>query len=156
MNRSTRAILAGTTATLVLSLAACSGSDKPSKASGLFDEVKSAKAVAAVREVSHNETKRVPKTKSECASKNKKGVCTSYRTVPDGFKTETKKVVDKPGKPAKPAMYCVELDNVNGDKDRDDVTFEVGYSTYAKYTEHNEGAKVTDMKYTREVSSCKR
>jgi hypothetical protein len=143
MNRKINAVAAGVTATLVLGLAGCSSD--PAKASGLFDEVKSAKAVS---EKSHYVTK--TKAKRVCVAKNKKGVCTSYVDRPDG--TKRVKVVDRP---AKAARYCVELDNVNGNKDRDDVLFEVGHSTYLKWSGANEGAKVTDMEYSREVTNCK-
>lgn len=128
-------------------LTAC-GSTENSKASGLLDEVKSAKAVAGVPA----KTRVVPNTGVEgyCAA-YKDGRCTLRSTRP---KTGTRIETIEPGKPAKSAMYCVELDNVNGNKDRDDVLFQVNHATYLKWVGANEGVKVTDMSYLREVTTC--
>jgi hypothetical protein len=104
---------------------------------GRRDDVKTK---AAVREVSHYETK--AKTKRVCVSRNKKGKCTSYVDRPDG--TKRVKVVDKPGKPA---LYCVELDDVNGSKSDDDVWYTVTMSTYVKAAAKDEGDKIKNMSY---------
>lgn len=139
MNRKTSALVAGTATALVFGLVGC-GASEPSKVSGALDDVKHLRSVAA-------KTKQVPKTKKVC-TRRVKGVCKSSATRPDGTKTETIK-------PAKPARWCVELDNVNGDKDRDDVWFEVSSGTYNKWDDEDEGVKVVDMTYSREVASCK-
>lgn len=112
-------------------------SDGPTTVDGLRDDLKQA---AAVREVYHIATQ--ARTKTECASRNANGKCTSYRTVGDG--TKRVKVVDKPGKPA---LYCVELDDVNGSKSDDDVWYTVSLSTYVKVSASDEGAAVKDMSY---------
>jgi hypothetical protein len=85
------------------------------------------KTVPAVKEVSHQEKK----TKREC-SRRKNGKCKSYRTVSDGYK----KVVDVK---AKPALYCVELDDVNGSAKDDDVWYTISMSTYFKASRLSEG-----------------
>lgn len=127
------------------------GCGEDPKASGLLDEVKYVKSVKAVPAKTHVETQ--PKTKRVCIAKNKKGVCTSYADRPDG--TARVAVTDKPAKPGKSALYCVELDNVNGDRDDDDQWFAVSWETYSSWEGKNEGTKVTDMKYSRKLSACK-
>lgn len=122
-------------ATGMLVLTAC-GDD--AKVSGLRDDIK---VIPAVTEKSHQESK----TKSKCVSRNRKGVCTSSVQVPDG----TKKVIDRK---AKAAVYCVELDDVNGKPNDDDRWHEVSVSTYYKWADKSEGAKVTDMAYL--VKGC--
>lgn len=126
-------------ATLVVGTLMLTGCGEDSKVSGLRDDVK---IKSAVKEKSH--TERVKKTKKvrTCS----KGKCTT-RTVPDGFKNV--KVIDRY---AKAAVYCVELDDVNGKPDDDDQWYEVSVSTYYKWADKGEGAKVTDMKYS--VSGC--
>lgn len=106
-------------ATLMLAVAACGSPNAPAQkpVSGDRDDVKS---VASVRETSH----RVAKTKRVC-SRKVAGKCKSYKTVPDGYK----KVVDRR---AKPALYCVELDNVNGSSKDDDVWYTTSSATYFK------------------------
>lgn len=125
-----------------MALTACG---EPAKASGNFDETKYKASVKAVKEVSHTVKVKEKKTKSVCTRKVK-GVCKSHKDVPDGFKWVDKKIIDKPGKPAKSAKYCVELDNVGG-KDNDDVWFNVSHSTYLKHFGKDEGAEVKDMEY---------
>jgi hypothetical protein len=124
-------------------LTACGG---PAKASGSFDETKYKASVKAVKEISHTVKVKEKKTKSVCTRKVN-GVCKSHRTVSDGFKLVDKKVIDKHGKPGKPAKYCVELDNVNGKSDQDDVWFTVSHVTYLKYFGKDEGVPVKDMEY---------
>jgi len=149
MNRKSNAVAAGLAATALLALAGCSGGGS-AKVSGLRDDVKTIKAVKAVPAKTHA----VSSTKQEryCTSR-KNGSCKAWgtRTVPT-----TKTVTDVPAKPGKPAMYCVELDNVNGKPTRDDRWFEVSSATYAKMAKLNEGAKVTNMKYHRELTACTR
>lgn len=118
---------------LMLTVAAC-GDDGPSEVSGTRDDVRK---VAAVKEVSHKEKK----TKRVCASKKKDGSCKSYKTVPDGWK----KVVDKPGKPAR---WCVELDDVNGDAGKDDVWYTVRQDDYTKalFKAEDAGLKFTPLR----------
>lgn len=137
-----RAVAAGVGTMLALGLVGCSGGSG-GKVSGLRDDVKHKSAIS---EQSH--TKQVAKTKStkSCSGTGKKKTCTTS-TRPDG--TKTVKVIDRH---AKPALYCVELDNVNGNKDDDDRWYEVTSSVYYKMADKNEGAKVTDMKYS--VTGC--
>lgn len=117
---------------LVLTVAAC-GSDSDKPVSGTRDDVRK---IAAVKEKSHQEKK----TKRVCASKDKKGSCKSYKTVPDGWK----KVIDRH---AKPARYCVELDNVNGDAGKDDVWYTVRQDDYTKalFKAEDAGLKFTPL-----------
>lgn len=133
-------------ATLIAGMLVLTGcSDAGGKVSGNRDDVKHKSAVA---EVSH--TKQVKKTKKTrtCSGTGKKKRCsTSSRS--NGYKSV--KVVDKPGKPA---LYCVELDNVNGKPTRDDRWYEVTSSVYYKMASKNEGAKVTKMKYL--TTGCSR
>jgi hypothetical protein len=149
MNKATRAIIAATATATALGVVGCSGGDSGGKASGLRDDVKHKAYAAGKPAKTHVETK--PKTKRVCTSR-KNGACKSWSTVPDGTKQVT--VTDKPAVSSKPELYCVELDDVNGDKDRDDEWFEVSASTYHKWADVNEGAKVTDMKYS--ASGCTR
>lgn len=116
-------------AVVALSVAACGGT---SEVTGTRDDVKHK---AAVKEVSHKE-----KTSTRKCARRVDGKCKSYKTV-----TGWKKVVDKPGKPA---MYCVELDNVNGDKDRDDEWFTVTHHDYTKalFRAEDEGLKFTPLR----------
>lgn len=130
------------TALVVVAFVVTGCSSEPAKVSGLLDEVKMKPAVS---EKSHTEVR--DKKKSVCVSKNKKGVCTSHASRADG--TEKVKVVDRK---AKSAVYCVELDNVNGKPTDDDQWFEVSLSTFSKWADAGEGVKVTDMEYT--VTGC--
>lgn len=134
MNKNTATALV-TLAVGTLVLTSCSGGD--SKVSGLRDDLRQ---ITAVAEKSHQE----PKTKRVC-TRSVLGKCKAYDTKPDGFK----KVVDRK---AKPAVWCVELDDVNGKPDDDDQWFEVTVSTYIKAADKNEGAKITGMEYR--VSGC--
>lgn len=109
----------------MLAVAACdAGAPAQKPVSGSRDDVK---YKAPVKEASHKEKK----TKRVC-SLRVAGKCKSYKTVPDGWK----KVVDKPGKPA---LYCVELDNVNGSAKDDDVWYTVTAGTYHKAVAKAEG-----------------
>ncbi|QKY78624.1 hypothetical protein SEA_DRYAD_86 [Streptomyces phage Dryad] len=123
-----------TVGTLAVALAACGSPNAPAQKSvtGTRDDVKK---VAAVKEVSH----KVKKTKRVCDRKVA-GKCKSYKNVPDGYK----KVVDKP---AKPALYCVELDNVNGSDKDDDVWYTVHSTDYTKalFKAEDEGLKFTPI-----------
>lgn len=112
--------------TLMLAVAACGSPNAPAQkdVSGARDDLKQ---VAAVKEVSH----KVAKTKRVC-TRTVKGVCKKYDNVPDGYK----KVVDKA---AKPALYCVELDNVNGSDKDDDVWYTTTFGTYLKAQALEEG-----------------
>lgn len=83
----------------------------------------------------------VQDTSRQCAS-YKNGKCTSWRTVNTGSHWETRTV--------RPERWCVELDNVNGDRGRDDVWFTVSFGTYNDATDRDEGDQVTDMPYQRE------
>lgn len=126
-------------AVLGMALTACGESPK---ASGLVDgDTKYTAAVRAVAAKTHT----VSGTKKErYCSRSVKGVCKSYseRTVPDN-----KVVTDAPAKPGKSAKYCVQLDDVNGHKDDDDVWFNVSGTTYADYKLKDEGNSLKDMKY---------
>lgn len=115
-----------TVGTLMLAVAACGSPNAPAQkdVSGARDDLKK---VAAVKEVSH----KVKKTKQEC-SRKKDGKCKAYRTVPDGYK----KVIDKA---AKPAYWCVELDDVNGSAKDDDVWYTTSQAVYLKAQALEEG-----------------
>lgn len=143
--------LAVTTALGLMVLSACSS--EPQKTSGLLDEVKYSGAVKSVPAKTHTDTRREAKTKRSCSGSGTKKTCS---TVPDGFKTIKVVVTDKPAKPGKSAIWCVELDNVNGKPNEDDRLFEVSWETYSKWENEGEGTKVTDMVYVRSVASCKR
>jgi len=159
MNKNTATALASVVAALAVSLTAC-GSDTDRKVSGVLDEVKSAKAVKPVYKTA---TRIVTDYRNDCKTKtrtktvNKRTTTETYQDcsrVNVGTHQESYRKLVKPGKSA---MYCVELDRVkSGDKLRDDVTFEVSRSTYLKYASKNEGAKVKNLSYSREVTTCKR
>jgi len=102
---------------------------------GLRDDIKSTKAVA---ERSH----KVKTTSKECTRKVN-GKCKSYRTV-----VAWKKVIDQH---AKPALYCVELDNVNGSSKDDDVWYTTSWATYHKAALLAEGDA---MKFTPIHGGC--
>lgn len=123
-----------TVAVVALSVAACGG-DSPSEVTGDRDDVRHTKAV---KEKSHRE-----KTSTRKCARRVDGKCKSYKTV-----TGWKKVVDRAGKPA---VYCVELDNVNGDKDRDDEWYTVRHADYVKALFKAEDA---GLKFTPIHSGC--
>lgn len=150
MNRKTTATALTATA-LAFALTACGGGSTSGKTSGLFDEGKRIKATKAV--AAKTKQVREPKFKETC-TRYKNGVCKSKMRTPDGFKTVTKTIT--PGKPAKSALYCIELDNVGGKPNRDDRWFAVSSTTYHKLVRLNEGAKVTNMKYERKLDRCSR
>lgn len=110
---------------VALSVTACNP-DAPAQKSvwGHRDDIRT---VAAVKEKSHQEKK----TKRVC-SRRKDGKCKSYKTIPDG----TRKVVDRA---AKPALYCVELDDVNGSAKDDDVWYATTQVVYLKAASLSEG-----------------
>ncbi len=141
-----RTVVAGV-AVLGITLTACG---EPQKVTGLRDDVKKVKAVKAVPEKFHYTSKQEKQYKTVCTSK-KKGVCKSSKEVFTGYKTTKVKVVDKAGKPAKSAQYCVELDHVkDGDSYKDDVWFNVSSSAYYSAASKNEGTEIKDMKYNHE------
>lgn len=112
-----------------LLIAACSSG--PSTVKGKRDDLRQ---ISAVSEQSHYKTE--AKTKRVCVSR-KNGRCTSYVTRPDG--TKRVKVIDRK---AKPAVWCVELDDVNGKRTRDDRWYEVTSTVYLKMAHKNEGDRV--------------
>ncbi|WPH58230.1 hypothetical protein SEA_ALONE_130 [Streptomyces phage Alone3] len=136
-------------ATVVVGALALTACGEPKEVSGLRDDVRQTKAVKAVPELSHKVTKTRTKYKTVCTS-YKKGVCKSKSKVPDGTEKYTEKVIDRHYKPGKAKQYCVELDNVNGDKDRDDVWFNVSHATYLKHLFKDEGMKIEKMPYNHE------
>lgn len=122
---------------LMLAVTACDPNAPAEKAvSGTRDDVKK---VAAVQEKSH----RTPKYKSVCARKVD-GKCKSYKSVRDGYK----KVIDRQ---AKAAVYCVELDNVNGSAKDDNAWFTV---TAVDYSKALYKAEDEDLKFKPIHSGC--
>jgi len=115
---------------VALSVAAC-GASGPSEVKGDRDDTRK---IAAVKELSHKEKK----TERKCTRKVN-GKCKSYRT-----ETTWKKVVDRAGKPA---VYCVELDNVNGSAKDDDVWYTVRQHDYtiALFKAEDAGLKFTPI-----------
>lgn len=115
---------------LMLTLAAC-GDDGPSEVRGTRDDVRK---IAAVKEKSHKE-----QTSTRQCTRKVNGKCKSYKIV-KGWKT----VIDRH---AKPARYCVELDNVNGDAGKDDVWYTVGQADYTKalFKAEDAGLKFTPL-----------
>ena len=83
-------------------------------------------------------------------------VIKSVKSVPARTVPTTKVVTDDPGKPGKSAVYCVELDDVNGKPDSDDRWFVVPEGVYRDHADKGEGAKVVDMEYLRETPRCSR
>ncbi len=137
-----------------LLLTGCGGGT--STVSGNLDDVKWVPSVKAVPAVTHKTHKTETKYKNVCVAKNKAGRCTRSSRVKDGTKTVTVTVTDKPAKPSKSAMYCVELDNVNGKRTHDDQWYLVSWSTYSKWSDESEGTKVRKMEYQRSLLKCKR
>lgn len=119
---------------LGLAVAACGGTGT-SAVKGDRDDVKNR---AAVKELSHKGL-----ASSTTCTRKVAGKCKSYKT------TKTwKKVVDRK---AKPALYCVELDNVNGSAKDDDVWYTVQASTYWSAAGKQEGSP---MKFTPIHTGC--
>jgi hypothetical protein len=140
---------AGVVGVSALALLVGCSSETP-KASGLVDgDTKHTAAVKAVAAKTHKTSKQEQKYKKEC-TRRVKGKCKATVKVPDGFKTVTVTVTDKPGKPYKAAKYCVQLDNVNGHKDDDDVWYNVSGTTYTAYKLKSEGNEIKDMEYNHE------
>src|SRR5574342_174233 len=119
-----------TAGVVALTVAACGGSG-PSPVKGDRDDVRK---IAAVRELSHK-----VKTSDRVCTRKVSGKCKSYKTV-----TGWKKVVDRAGKPA---VYCVELDNVNGSAKDDDVWYTVHQHDYtiALFKAEDAGMKFTPI-----------
>jgi hypothetical protein len=138
---------AGVVGVSALALLVGCSSETP-KASGLVDgDTKYTAAVDAVAAKTHKVSEQEKKTKRVCSGSGTKRRCS---TVSDGFKTVTSTVTDKPGKPYKAAKYCVQLDNVNGHKDDDDVWYNVSGTTYTAYKLKSEGNEIKDMEYNHE------
>lgn len=129
MNRSIGTVAVTLTAA-ALALTACSSG--PTTVKGKRDDLRQ---ITAVAERSHTEVK--PNKVRECAAKDKKGKCVRWDTVTRG--TKSVKVIDRK---AKPAVWCVELDDVNGKRTRDDRWYEVTSTVYLKMAHKNEGDKV--------------
>lgn len=148
--------LATATALGLMALTGCGSSETP-KTSGIFDEVKYTGAVKPVKAKTHQDSRQQAETERYCKVKKKNGTCKTYGTRKTGRTvTVSVTVTDAPAKPGKPAIWCVELDNVEGNPEADDQLFEVSWKTYSKWENKPEGAKVTDMEYDRSLSKCKR
>lgn len=113
-----------------LLVASCSSG--PTTVKGKRDDLRQ---ITAVAERSHIEVK--PNKVRECVAKDKKGKCIRWDMVTRG--TKSVKVIDRK---AKPAVWCVELDDVNGKRTRDDRWYEVTSTVYLKMAHKNEGDKV--------------
>lgn len=142
--------LATATAAGLFALTACSGG-APSKTYGNLDDVKYIRSVRAVPAKTHTVTKHEKKTKTVCIGTGYKKSCS---TKSDGYRTVRTTVTDKPGKPGKSAVYCVELDNVGGDSHNDDQWFEVSSSTYYRWASKPEGTTVKNLAYYSAVTRC--
>lgn len=136
---------------LGLALTAC-GASSPAKTSGNLDDVKYLPSVRFVPAVTHKVTKTVPKTKRTCTGTGLKKKCTDKA---DGTKTVRTTVTDHPAVPGKSAMYCIELDNVEGNSRKDDQWYAVTWKTYSKWDDKNEGARVTSMPYLHSLYTCR-
>jgi hypothetical protein len=125
--RLSKAALCGAAIATVLGTAACDASAPAQKVvSGDRDDVK---YKAAVREKSHKELASSTKCTRRVAGK-----CKATKT------TKTwKKVIDRR---AKPALYCVELDNVNGSSKDDDVWYTTSSSVYWSAVAKHEGDRM--------------
>jgi len=115
---------------VLLAVAACDANAPAQKAvSGDRDDVKK---VDAVKEKSHKEL-----ASSTTCTRRVAGKCKATKT------TKTwKKVVDQA---AKPALYCVELDNVNGSAKDDDVWYTTTSAVYWKAVAKHEGDRMKFM-----------
>lgn len=147
------AAYAGLTVVTVLGLTLTACGAGTVKVSGTLDDVKYLRSVRAVPAHTHTVTRVEKKTKKVCTGKGLKKKCS---TKPDGTKKVRTTVTDHPGKAAKSAMYCVELDNVNGNKDHDDRWYEVSWKTYSKWENEVEGSRVNSMPYVRSLHKCHR
>jgi hypothetical protein len=163
MTDNTRFTLAKTSVVIAgvagaLTLTACSGG---ATVSGRLDDTRYVPGRSAVYTTA---TRTVPtytrrcttktRTKTTGSGKFRKTSTESYRdcqNVRTGSRTESyRKTIE----PAKSAIYCVELDDVNGDKDRDDRWYEVDGSTYYRWAGKDEGALVNKMPYRQSRLSC--
>lgn len=148
------AALAAVTVSGLVALTACSADNNLDHiTSGHLDDTKYVKSEKAVKAKTRTISKRVEKTRKVCVGVGYKKTCTDKR---DGTKTVTVTVTDKPGKPFRPAMYCVELDGIGGDADVNDQWYQVSWETYSKWQGKDEGTPVDAMEFVRELSSCKR
>jgi hypothetical protein len=144
-----------------LALTACSGGAVT--VSGRLDDTK---WIPSERAVTAPATRNVPVYSRQCATKTRsvttgtgKTRKTSNRSYQDcknvrtGSRTES---YVRTVKAAKPAMYCIELDDVNGHTNKDDQWYEVSWSTYSKWSGKDEGVAVKKMSYQRSLASCHR
>jgi len=149
-------IAAGVAGSVVLT--GCSGT---STVSGRLDDARWLPSRAAVTTIA---THQVPVYSQRCATKTrtkttgtgklKKTSTESYqdcKKVRTGSRSET---YTKVLKPAKHSMYCIELDDVNGKRNKDDQWYEVDSATYHKWSGRDEGTKVIKMPYQRSLVSC--
>lgn len=131
MQSNRKALVVPATALALAVVVGCSGGSASVK--GKRDDLR---RIPAVQEISHTVSDRVAKSKQLCTGTGTKRRCS---TVPDGFRTVNRRVVDRVGHST---VYCVELDDVNGKRSRDDRWYTVTSAVYFKMADKHEGDKV--------------
>ncbi|MFI5748969.1 hypothetical protein ACIBBE_24245 [Streptomyces sp. NPDC051644] len=134
-------------ALLVGVLAAC-GSYGGSRVSGLRDDLRyvSKKTVPDTRPRMVSQcttgTKRVKHTSTSGTGKFKK-TSVWYSNEPTRSCKKIQRGIESYDRVVRQAQWCVELDDVNGSTDRDDVWFEVDSGTYNTAVKAREGDKLS-------------
>lgn len=153
MNRN--AVTAGIATAALLGLVGCSsggGSETPTVRKARLDDVKH---VAAKKAVTQPATRMVTDYRNECKTKtrtkrvNGKTITETYQDCNRVSVGTHQESYTRTVKAAKPAKWCVELDDVNGKRDQDDEWFTVSHRVYTKWADRNEGSKVKRMEYIR-------
>lgn len=142
--------LATVTVAGLFAVTAC-GAGTPSTTHGNLDDVKYVHSIPSVPAVTHVKTEQKLKKKTVCIGTGYKKSCSTRN---DGYTTVRTTVTDKPGKPGRAAVYCVELDNVGGDTNNDDQWFEVSGPTYYHWLGKPEGTRVKKLPYYSAVTRC--
>lgn len=127
---------------------ACAMSNTTDKVTGMRDDVHhvTQKIGPATRphmiSICKNRTKRVPHTST---SRTKTGTTTRTWTTTETVRDchREQRGVENYTRITRSERWCVELDNVNGKKRRDDVWFQVDPRTYATALAADEGQKLT-------------
>lgn len=144
MNRKTAAALTGSATALVLGAVGCSGGT--ATVSGNRDDVKHVMAItrAATRPVYRNECQTKWRTVSKTTGSGKtRSTSTSRQSYQDCHQVQSG--TENYTKTVTPEKWCVELDNVNGDKTADDRWYNVTSSTYHKWASRRGGAVINKM-----------
>ncbi|MFF1713557.1 hypothetical protein [Streptomyces sp. NPDC058268] len=141
-------------AVLAVTVSACIGStdhakpSKPAKVTGLRDDIRSVaqKTTTATRprmvEKCTPSTKRVKHSSTTGTGRNKR-TRTWYTNEKYNDCKKVQQGTEKYTKVLRRARWCVELDDLNGKRSKDDVWFEVDAATYNSAAAKKEGSKLS-------------